>query len=103
METPISTGSALVATEYKEEYSMKTFYDREKNPAVLISVRPIYSDRSLPVALFVQYRTRGNISPWQRYGEKEYRYPGAARNAAKMLEMSHYAWKYIKEEVPENV
>ena len=24
-------------------------YDREKNPAVLISVRPIYPDRSLPV------------------------------------------------------
>ena len=82
---------------------MKTFYDREKNPAVLISVRPVHSDRPLPVALFVQYRTCGNISPWQQYGTKEYRYPGAARNAAKMLEMSHFAWKYVKEEAPDNV
>ena len=82
---------------------MKTFYDREKNPAVLISVRPIYSDRSLPVALFVKYRSPVNVSPWQQYGTKEYRYPGAARNAAKMLEVAHFAWKYIKEEALENV
>ena len=79
---------------------MKTFYDREKNPAVLISVRPVHP---LPVALFVKYRSPVNISPWQQYGTKEYRYPGAARNAAKMLEMAHFAWKYIKEEAPENV
>lgn len=72
-------------------------YDREKNPAVLISVRPVRPDRPLPVALFVKYRFPVNGSPWQRYGEKEYRYPGAARNAAKMLEMSHYAWKYVEE------
>lgn len=78
-------------------------YDREKNPAVLIFVRPVHPDRPLPVALFVKYRFPVNGSPWQRYGKKEYRYPGAARNAAKMLEMSHYAWKYIKEEAPENV
>ena len=78
-------------------------YNREKNPAVLISVRPVHPDRPLPVALFVKYRYPTNISPWQRYGEKEYRYPGAARNAAKMLEIMHYAWKYIKEEDPENV
>lgn len=82
-------------------------YNREKNPAVLISVRPIYPNRPLPVALFVKYRFPTSISPkhqyWERYGKKEYRYPGAARNAAKMLEMSHYAWKYIKEEAPENV
>ena len=79
-------------------------YDREKNPAVLISVRPVHPDRPLPVALFVKYRFPVmNNSVWQRYDEKEYRYPGAARNAAKTLEIMHYAWKYIKEEAPENV
>ena len=46
-------------------------YNREKNPAVLISVRPIYSDRSMPVALLVQYLKSGNISTWQLDGKKE--------------------------------
>ena len=78
-------------------------YNRETNPAVLISVRPIYPDRPLPVALFVNSRFPVNGSPWQRYAKKDYRYPGAARNAAKMLEMSHYAWKYSKKAAPENV
>ena len=78
-------------------------YDREKNPAVLIRVMPVYRGQSLPVAVFVKYMdTPAGSRFWQQYS-KEYWYPACARNAAKMLQWSHYAWKYIKEEAPENV
>ena len=79
---------------------MKKMYDRETNPAVLIRVMPVYREQALPVAVFVKYMDTPNF--WLQHS-KEYRYPGAARNAAKMLEIMHYAWKYIKEEDPENV
>lgn len=72
------------------------FYDREKNPAVLIRVMPVYRGQSLPVAVFVKY---AGARFWQQYS-KEYQYPKCARKAAKMLEWSHFAWK---EEAAENV
>lgn len=79
---------------------MKKMYDRETNPAVLIRVMPVYREQALPVAVFVKYMDTPNF--WQQYS-KEYWYPACARNAAKMLEIVHYAWKYIKEEASGNV
>ena len=43
------------------------FYDREKNPAVLIRVMPVYRGQSLPVAVFVKYM---NIPACARFWEQ---------------------------------
>lgn len=72
---------------------MKKMYDRETNPAVYIRVMPVYPDRPVPVAVFVRY---AGFSTWGKYS-KEYQRPSYARMAAKMLEMQHFAWKYVEE------
>ena len=73
---------------------MKKFFDRETNPAVYIRVMPVYPDRPLPVAMYIRY---ANSNQWTKYS-KEYQRPYYARQAAKMLELQHFAWKYEKEE-----